>query len=303
MTVRHERPYTVKCKASTTTQNNFFAARSFIIMTREADHNNKEVAQPAKRRPVLRVAVGTVNPAKIRAVDQALRRAAAESDADDDDLVDFEISGFDVDSRVPDQPFGDQETLQGAKNRAQAAYQAYRNAHQRTPHLAVGMEGGLEWVDHHQGGGQQEPANEDAAASENDNDDHTGTTASSSSSSGTGKLYCMAWMAIFGRREAITVELFATSALESYCADNTPVFGLAKTSMFPIPDAVAALVKQGMELGEADDRVFHRVQSKHGNGLVGLLTGGIVDRSEYYEQALVLALSPWMRSDLYPTGN
>jgi inosine/xanthosine triphosphatase len=273
-------------------------------MTRDqADNNNKEVAQPAKRRPVLRVAVGTVNPAKIRAVDQALRRAAAESDDDDDDSFDFEISGFDVDSRVPNQPFGDQETLQGAKNRAQAAYQAYRNAHQRTPHLAVGMEGGLEWVDHHHGW-EQEPANEDAAASETGNDDHTGTTtATSSSSSATGKLYCMAWMAIFGRREAITVELFATAALESYCADNTPVFGLAKTSMFPIPDEVAALVKQGIELGEADDRVFHRVKSKHGNGLVGLLTGGIVDRSEYYEQALVLALSPWMRSDLYPTGN
>jgi inosine/xanthosine triphosphatase len=274
------------------------------MMTREAD-DNKEVAQPVKR-PILRVAVGTVNPAKIRAVDQALRRAAAArrsppGTSDDDDTVDFELSGFDVDSRVPDQPFGDQETLQGAKNRAQAAYQAYRNAHQRTPHLAVGMEGGLDWVDHQ--GGEQPPANDAlAAASETDNDDHSGTTATSSSAT-TGKLYCMAWMAIFGRREAITVELFATSALESYCADNTPVFGLAKTSMFPIPDEVAALVEQGMELGEADDRVFHRVQSKHGNGLVGLLTGGIVDRSEYYEQALVLALSPWMRSDLYPTGN
>jgi non-canonical (house-cleaning) NTP pyrophosphatase len=153
------------------------------------------------------------------------------------------------------------------------------------------MEGGLEWVDHdpHHNtknnaivtdAGEQQEQEQDAAVTETGHDD---TSPGSSSSS---KLYCMAWMAILGRREAVT-----------------PVFGLAKTSMFPIPDEVAALVQQGMELGEADDKLFHRVQSKHGNGLVGLLTGGVVDRSEYYEQALVLALSPWMRSDLYPHGN
>jgi inosine/xanthosine triphosphatase len=285
-----------------------------------ADHDDVvAAAAPQPKRTVLRVAAGTVNPAKIRAVEQALRRAATriggtrtskaeEPDVADDNSLDFEISGFDVDSRVSDQPFGDQETLQGAKNRAQAAYQAYRNAYQCTPHLAVGMEGGLEWVDHHDphhntknnaivsdAGEQQQQ--QDAAVTETGHDD---TSPGSSSSS---KLYCMAWMAILGRREAVTVELFATAALDSYCADHTPVFGLAKTSMFPIPDEVSALVQHGMELGEADDKVFHRVQSKHGNGLVGLLTGGVVDRSEYYEQALVLALSPWMRSDLYPHGN
>lgn len=228
---------------------------------------------------ILRVAAGTVNPAKIRAVDQAFRRAAARNNGT---TVHFEISGFDVDSNVPDQPIGDKETLLGAKNRAKAAYLAYRNAYQRFPHLAVGMEGGLEWLD----------------VDMNDYEEEDGANDKVNP-----KLYCMAWMAIYGRREAMTVDLMATAEIASYSADNKPVFGLAKTAMFPIPDEVAALVKQGIELGEADDIVFKRVKSKHGNGLVGLLTGGVVDRSEYYEQALVLALTPWMRSDLYPLGN
>lgn len=230
-----------------------------------------------KESVVLRVAAGTVNPAKIRALDQALRRAAARNGL----AVDFQISGFTVDSNVPDQPFGDKETLQGAKNRAKAAYLSFCNAHQRVPHLAVGMEGGLEWL-------AVDADKEDV----NDTNDTTNP-----------KLYCMAWMAIYGRREAITVDMMATADIASYSADNKPVFGLAKTSMFPIPDQVTSLVQQGIELGEADDIVFKRVKSKHGNGLVGLLTGGIVDRSDYYEQALILALTPWMRSDLYPVGN
>jgi non-canonical (house-cleaning) NTP pyrophosphatase len=58
---------------------------------------------------------------------------------------------------------------------------------------------------------------------------------------------------------------------------------------------IAALVREGVELGEADDRVFGRKGSKEGDGIVGLLTGGVVDRANYYSQAIVLAMIPFLK--------
>jgi inosine/xanthosine triphosphatase len=75
--------------------------------------------------------------------------------------------------------------------------------------------------------------------------------------------------------------------------DCAGVMGRARTAAFMLPDEVAALVRQGVELGDADDRVFGRVNSKQGNGAVGLLTGNVIDRTGYYEHAVVLALIPF----------
>jgi inosine/xanthosine triphosphatase len=57
-----------------------------------------------------------------------------------------------------------------------------------------------------------------------------------------------------------------------------------------------------MELGAADDIVFARANSGYGQGTIGKLTNGIVDRSIYYEHAILLAIIPWMHPALYPTG-
>jgi inosine/xanthosine triphosphatase len=62
---------------------------------------------------------------------------------------------------------------------------------------------------------------------------------------------------------------------------------------------VARLVRSGVELGVADDRVFGRSNSKQQDGAVGLLTRGIVTRTDYYEHALLLALVPFGLSELY----
>lgn len=70
-----------------------------------------------------------------------------------------------------------------------------------------------------------------------------------------------------------------------------------------MPKEITRLViHEGMELGDADDRVFGRVRSKHGSGTVGILTNHLIDRSAYYEHALQLALIPWIRPDMYPHG-
>lgn len=75
--------------------------------------------------------------------------------------------------------------------------------------------------------------------------------------------------------------------------------GKARSATFFLPNAVAALVAQGMELGEADDIVFNKSNSKQESGAVGLLTNNVVDRVQLYEQAVVLALIRFKNEALY----
>lgn len=74
--------------------------------------------------------------------------------------------------------------------------------------------------------------------------------------------------------------------------------GKAKTASYYQPEEVARLVRGGMELGDADDKVFGRTNSKQGNGNVGLLTGDVVTRETYYTPAVVLALIPFKNLSL-----
>jgi non-canonical (house-cleaning) NTP pyrophosphatase len=57
-----------------------------------------------------------------------------------------------------------------------------------------------------------------------------------------------------------------------------------------------------MELGHADDLVFQAQNSKQQGGSVGLLTQGLITREAYYQQAMVLALIPFLNESLYPAG-
>lgn len=76
------------------------------------------------------VAVGSTNPVKIAAMRAVIDRI----------LPGARVEGVSVASGVPDQPFGDEETQQGARTRAQAALGRL------TPQgatLGVGLEGGV----------------------------------------------------------------------------------------------------------------------------------------------------------------
>ncbi len=75
------------------------------------------------------VGVGSENPVKIGAVEAALA-----------DLVGVRIEGVDVDSGVPEQPWGRVETIDGAETRARRAFDA------GSYDLAVGIEGGVEEI-------------------------------------------------------------------------------------------------------------------------------------------------------------
>jgi inosine/xanthosine triphosphatase len=145
----------------------------------------------------------------------------------------FRVEGATAPSGVSDQPMSDDETLQGALNRA-------HNARTLSPQADfwVGIEGGCDDVG--------------------------------------GELQAFAWIVVL--------------------ADSR--VGKSRTGTFTLPAEVARLVRQGVELGEADDRVFNRSNSKRGNGAIGILTQDVIDRTAYYEHAIILALVPFKNPDL-----
>lgn len=79
--------------------------------------------------------------------------------------------------------------------------------------------------------------------------------------------------------------------------------GRARSASFVLPGRISELIRQGSELGEANDLVFGRENSKQQEGAVGLLTDGAMDRRELYEQAVLLALIPVKRANMYASGS
>jgi non-canonical (house-cleaning) NTP pyrophosphatase len=75
-----------------------------------------------------------------------------------------------------------------------------------------------------------------------------------------------------------------------------------RSGAFCLPPAIADLVRQGKELGEADDVIFGQSNSKQAAGAVGLLTNNVIDRAGLYEHAMILALIPFKNEALYASG-
>ncbi len=96
----------------------------------------------------------------------------------------------------------------------------------------------------------------------------------------TGKqeLECFAWVVILGKQGTV---------------------GKARTAAFLLPPKVVDLIQQGLELGEANDRVFSQVNSKQHNGASGLLSNNAVTRTTLYFQPVALALAPFLQQELY----
>ncbi len=80
--------------------------------------------------------------------------------------------------------------------------------------------------------------------------------------------------------------------------DRAGKIGIGQTAVFTLPREVAALVREGIELGEADDIVFQRDNSKQANGAIGILTDDVIDREAYYIHAVIMALVPFKNPTL-----
>jgi len=104
-----------------------------------------------------------------------------------------------------------------------------------------------------------------------------GTTGSETTKNNEADLCAFAWVVVYSRQAC----------------------GKSRTGTFILPQALAKLVRQGLELGEADDIVFGGENTKQKNGAVGLLTGDAIDRTRFYAEAVVLALIPFKNPDLF----
>jgi non-canonical (house-cleaning) NTP pyrophosphatase len=80
---------------------------------------------------------------------------------------------------------------------------------------------------------------------------------------------------------------------------NVKLKGRARTTTFNLPPRVAELIHQGFELGDADDLVFEKSNSKQQNGAVGLLTNDAITRQSLYVPAVQLAFIPFLNPGLY----
>ncbi len=75
--------------------------------------------------------------------------------------------------------------------------------------------------------------------------------------------------------------------------------GIGGSLAMALPDAVARMIRDGVELGHAMDRLVGERDTKHGKGAVGILTAGLVDRQRAYEVLVTYALAPFLTPELY----
>lgn len=104
------------------------------------------------------------------------------------------------------------------------------------------------------------------------------------------------WVGIEGGIEDSPLGMTCFARVHALGRDG--IIGLGQTAVFYLPQEVARLVRGGLELGQADDRVFGRDNSKQANGAIGLLTDDLVDREAYYTHAVIMALVPFKNRNL-----
>lgn len=73
----------------------------------------------------------------------------------------------------------------------------------------------------------------------------------------------------------------------------------AQIPRFEVPTNVAIEVRNGLEMGLANDKVFGRVDSKQSGGVVGEVTDGLVTRTNIIQIAAVIALGQMKNNHLY----
>ena len=81
--------------------------------------------------------------------------------------------------------------------------------------------------------------------------------------------------------------------------DNGEKMGESRSSSLPLPPAVITAVNQGKELGDVMDEQFNTNNIKQKGGAIGLLTNNLLTRSSVYQQALILALIPFLHPDRF----
>ena len=104
------------------------------------------------------------------------------------------------------------------------------------------------------------------------------------------------WIGIEGGIESRGDQYFAFAWIVIIDAERR---GESRTTNFQLPSKVAHLIREGFELGVANDMLFQKNNSKQKSGAVGILSNEKVSRTGLYKQAVQLALIPFIQSGLY----
>lgn len=84
--------------------------------------------------------------------------------------------------------------------------------------------------------------------------------------------------------------------------DRRGTRGIGGSLAMPLPGVVAERLRAGESLGDAMDAVARRIGTGRGEGAVGILTAGLVDRQRAYEPLVTYALIPWLAPDYFSAG-
>lgn len=81
--------------------------------------------------------------------------------------------------------------------------------------------------------------------------------------------------------------------------DKNGGMGIGSTIRMRTPKRMMEMVKKGMELGEVNDLIFRRVNSKQEEGHFGLMTKNVLTRTSAYSDGVVAALSYFLHTHLF----
>lgn len=174
----------------------------------------------------MKVAVGSNNPVKIKAAEDAFKTLWPDKA--------WDVKGIKVASGVSDQPMSDEVSIKGAGNRAK------RTIDTLNADFGVGLEGGLQRIGK--------------------------------------RWFDCGWACVVNKKGEI---------------------GIASTVRIETPAKLMKLIKQGKELGEANDLYFKKKNSKQGQGHFGLMTNGTITRAEGYKDGLIMALTRFLHPEIW----
>ena len=97
------------------------------------------------------------------------------------------------------------------------------------------------------------------------------------------------------------LELLGSHYIGAICCvvDRMGAESLSTTPMVRAPKGLVRRLKAGEELGDVMDELMNTKGTKHGPGAIGVMTGGKLTRTQAYEDAVVLALSRFVRPEVF----
>lgn len=82
--------------------------------------------------------------------------------------------------------------------------------------------------------------------------------------------------------------------------DTAGRVGVGGSSNVLLPPSVSALIREGVPLGAAIDRLVNQHNTRQRNGAIGILTNDLETRQSAYETLIRLALAPFRNPAWYP---